>query len=48
MVDEALEKGSLEVVEEFSLKLQSRALTLLLNIPYEESELMDFLGNTRF
>ncbi|WP_299548300.1 cytochrome P450 [Seonamhaeicola sp.] len=39
VVDEALEKGSLEVVEEFSLKLQSRALTLLLNIPYEESEL---------
>ena len=29
---------SVEVVEEFSLKLQSRALTLLLNIPYEESE----------
>ncbi|WP_420400501.1 cytochrome P450 [Flagellimonas sp.] len=39
VVDEALEKKSLEVVEEFSLKLQSRALTLLLNIPYEESEL---------
>ncbi|MDW7691227.1 cytochrome P450 [Flammeovirgaceae bacterium SG7u.111] len=39
VVEEALTKGSLEVVEEFSLKLQSRALTLLLNIPYEESEL---------
>ncbi|TNJ45341.1 cytochrome P450 [Tamlana fucoidanivorans] len=38
VVNEALEKGSLEVVEEFSLKLQSRALTLLLNIPFEESE----------
>ncbi len=39
VIDEALEKGKLEVVEEFSLKLQSRALTLLLNIPYEESNL---------
>ncbi len=39
VIDEALEKGKLEVVEEFSLKLQSRALTLLLNIPYEESDL---------
>lgn len=39
VIDEALEKGSLEVVEEFALKLQSRALTLLLNIPYEEADL---------
>ncbi|TYA73906.1 cytochrome P450 [Seonamhaeicola marinus] len=39
VVDEAIEKGNLEVVEEFSLKLQSRALTLLLNIPFEESDL---------
>lgn len=38
-VDEALEKGTVEVVEEFALKLQSRALTLLLNIPYEEADL---------
>ena len=39
IVDEAVTKnGSLEVVEEFALRLQSRALTLLLNIPYEESE----------
>lgn len=39
VVDEALNKGTLEVVEEFALKLQSRALTLLLNIPFEESDL---------
>ncbi|NMH87927.1 cytochrome P450 [Flavivirga algicola] len=38
IVDEVLAKDSVEVVEEFSLRLQSRALTLLLNIPYEESE----------
>lgn len=39
LVDEVLTLDKVEVVEEFSLKLQSRALTLLLNIPYEESEL---------
>ncbi len=39
LVDEVLTMGSVEVVEGFSLKLQSRALTLLLNIPYAESEL---------
>lgn len=39
LLTEALNMDSIEVVEEFSLKLQSRALTLLLNIPYEESEL---------
>ncbi|PIB35623.1 cytochrome [Reichenbachiella sp. 5M10] len=38
LVDEALQTDSLEVMEQFALKLQSRALTLLLNIPYEESE----------
>lgn len=39
IVDEAVTKDdALEVVEEFALRLQSRALTLLLNIPYEESE----------
>ncbi|SHK70008.1 hypothetical protein SAMN04488028_107174 [Reichenbachiella agariperforans] len=38
LVDEALQMDSLEVMEQFALKLQSRALTLLLNIPYEESE----------
>ena len=36
-VDEAIAKKELEVVSEFSLPLQSRALTLLLNIPYEEA-----------
>jgi cytochrome P450 len=38
LIDEALTLSSVEVVEEFALKLQSRALTLLLNTPYEESE----------
>jgi len=38
LVAEVLSKDTVEVVEEFALKLQSRALTLLLNIPYEESE----------
>lgn len=38
LVDEVSQKDSVEVMEEFALKLQSRALTLLLNIPYEESE----------
>ncbi len=39
LVDEVLAKDSVEMISEFSLKLQSRALTLLLNIPYEESDL---------
>ena len=38
LVDEALQKDKVEVIEEFALVLQSRALTLLLNIPYEESD----------
>lgn len=38
IVDEVLSLDNVEVVEEFSLRLQSRALTLLLNIPYEESQ----------
>ena len=39
IVDEAVTKnGAVEIVEEFALRIQSRALTLLLNIPYEESE----------
>ncbi len=39
IVNDAVTKnGPVEVVEEFALHLQSRALTLLLNIPYEESE----------
>ncbi len=37
LVKETLQKGKVEVVEEFALRLQSRALTLLLNIPFEES-----------
>ena len=39
LVEEVLTLDSVEVVEEFSLKLQSRALTLLLNIPYSEADL---------
>ncbi|MFD0796110.1 cytochrome P450 [Maribacter chungangensis] len=39
LVHEVLKKDSVEVVSEFALPLQSRALTLLLNIPYAESEL---------
>lgn len=38
IVDEALAKDSIEVVGEFALPLQSRALTLLLNIPFAEAE----------
>ncbi|MEM6633281.1 MAG: cytochrome P450 [Bacteroidota bacterium] len=37
-IDEALSRGKLELVSEFSLPLQSRALTLLLNIPYSEAD----------
>lgn len=38
LVDEVLNKDEVEVVRDFSLKLQSRALTLLLNTPFSESE----------
>lgn len=38
IVDWALTQDAVEVVEEFSLPLQSRALTLLLNTPYSEAE----------
>lgn len=38
IVEEALGKGRVEVVSEFALPLQSRALTLLLNIPYLEAD----------
>jgi len=37
-IDEVIAEENFEVVSDFSLKLQSRALTVLLNIPYEESE----------
>ena len=36
---EVMDKDIIEVVNDFALVLQSRALTLLLNIPFEESEL---------
>lgn len=38
VVDEALAKDSVETITEFSLVLQSRALTLLFNVPFSESE----------
>ncbi|ANW97227.1 cytochrome [Wenyingzhuangia fucanilytica] len=38
LVNEVLNKDEVEVVRDFSLKLQSRALTLLLNTPFSESE----------
>lgn len=38
LIEEAVQKESVEVISEFALQLQSRALTLLLNIPYEEAE----------
>lgn len=38
LVEEVLEKDSVEVVNEFALPLQSRALTLLLNTDYSEAE----------
>ena len=38
IIDEALEKDYVEVIREFSLVLQSRALTLLFNVPFSESE----------
>lgn len=37
-IEEVLTKDSVEVVGDFSLPLQSRALTLLLNIPFAEAE----------
>ncbi len=39
MVSAALERDSLEVVNEFSLPIQSRALTYLLNVPESEAEI---------
>lgn len=38
IIEDSLRKDTVEVVQEFALKLQSRALTLLLNVPFEESE----------
>lgn len=38
LLDEVITKDSVEVVSEFALPLQSRALTLLFNVPYSESE----------
>lgn len=38
LVDATIQKESVEIINDFALVLQSRALTLLLNIPYEEAE----------
>ncbi|MEW4923504.1 cytochrome P450 [Algibacter sp. 2305UL17-15] len=38
LLDSVLDKDNLDAIEEFALVLQSRALTLLLNTPFEESE----------
>lgn len=38
LIEEVLKNDKIEVINEFALVLQSRALTLLLNIPYEEAE----------
>ena len=39
LVEETLKIDTVEIIQEFALILQSRALTLLFNIPYEESEI---------
>ena len=39
MLDTALARGSMEVVREFALPIQSRALTFLLNMPVAEAEI---------
>jgi len=38
LLDEVLEKEVVEVVKDFSLPMQSRALTLLVNVPEQEAE----------
>ncbi|GAB1856155.1 hypothetical protein MHTCC0001_09900 [Flavobacteriaceae bacterium MHTCC 0001] len=38
LIDSVLDKDNLDAIGEFALVLQSRALTLLLNIPYEEAQ----------
>lgn len=38
IVAETLSRDSIDIVKDFALPLQSRALTLLLNVPYEEAE----------
>ncbi|MCD6050063.1 MAG: bioI [Verrucomicrobia bacterium] len=39
MLDEALSKDSFEVIHDFAIPLQSRALTYLLNVPETEAEI---------
>ncbi len=38
LIDSVVDQDNLDAIGDFALVLQSRALTLLLNIPYEESE----------
>jgi len=39
LVEETMKIDTVEIIQEFALILQSRALTLLFNVPYEESEI---------
>lgn len=48
MLDEALAKGELEVISEFALPLQSRALTLLLGMPESEAAIWEGWGTSMF
>lgn len=47
-VDEALGRETVEIVREFSLPLQSRALTILFNVPESEAELWISWGTSVF
>ncbi len=48
LINELLNKNEFEVVSEFALLLQSRALTLLLNIPFVEAEKLISWGTNVF
>ncbi len=48
LVDDVSQLDSIEAVNAFSLRLQSRALTLLFNVPYEESEIFVSWGTHVF
>lgn len=39
LLEDTLKKDKVEIIKEFALILQSRALTLLFNVPYEDSEI---------
>ncbi|MDR7089256.1 MULTISPECIES: cytochrome P450 [Cellvibrio] len=48
LVQESLQQDSIEAIYDFALPLQSRALTILLNIPYEEADLFISWGTHVF